>query len=204
MLDGRVKVTGHAACLVMDGNGEPKKAMLLNGTELAIGDFALTSGGMCKTKIASVDYEQGIIEVADPVLRKHSCHGQVAIVAPDTFHDSVTMAGVIDETHFSIGDEDLRVAGGPVSDIEADNNRIVTCVSTPHAQDGMSVLNSLHEVQGRWIGGKPVTVDREGRPALKLDDFPAAAGSEQRRFTIVMAAPGDTILIPSLAIVERH
>ena len=203
-LDGKVTVTGHAACLVVDENGEPKKAMLLNGTELAIGDFALKSGGMHKTKIASVDYEKGIIEVADPVLRKHSCVGQVAIVAPDTFHDSVTMAGVIDETHFSIGDEDLRVAGGPVSDIEADKSRIVTCVSTPHAQDGMSVLNSLWQVQGRRIGGKPVTLDREGRPALKLADFPAAAGSEQRRFTIVMAAPGDTILIPSLAIVERN
>jgi len=203
MLDGKVKVTGHAACLVLDGNGKPQRAMLLNGTELAVGDFALKSAGIRKTKIVSVDYEKGVIEIADPVLTDHFVPGQTAIVAPDGFADCLRTQAVIDATHFSVGDEDLRVGGGPAGELDVEQNRIVTRVSPWHIQEGMTVLNSLMQPQGRVADTKKLTLDREDRGPLKAEDFPAGPGDSQPRFYVVMAGPGDTILIPSLAILER-
>ncbi len=197
VLDGKVNVTGQAACLALDIDGKPLRAMLLNGTQLSIGDFALNSGGQQKTEIVSVDYANGIVEIADPLLTDLFLPGQVAIVAPDGFADSLTMQSVIDATHFSIGDEDLRVAGGPVNDVISDQNRIVTSVSTPHTEVGMTVLNSLLQPQGRLAGGDRITIDRGDMGLLEPESFPKEPDGSHPRFWVVMAGPGDELLIPS-------
>ncbi len=197
-LDGKVRVAGQAACVALDAAGKLEKAMLFNGTELSIGDLKLSSGGPQRSKIASVDYAHGIVEIADPVLSKHFLPGQTIIVAPDTFADCLTVQNVIDETHFSIGDEDVRTAGGPVNGVIPDENRIVTSVSTPHTQAGMTVLNSLSQPQGRLAEDRNTILDRAGLGSLKPEDFPKAPDGSQARFSVVMAGPGDEVLIPSL------
>ena len=183
--------------LQYDAQGEVYKGMLLNGTKLTAGELTLESPGQRKSTIVSVDYSTGTIEIADPLLAEPFVAGQQAVIAPDTFADSVTMRGVIDATHLSIGDEDLRVASGPIKELLPEQSRITTKVSIPHIQDGMTVLNGLMQPQGRITSGDRITIDRTGYGPLSAEAFPPGAGGSHPRFSVVMAAPGDTILIPS-------
>lgn len=141
-IDDKIKVEGQAAALVLDSRGRPLKAMLFNGKELSLGKFFLKGRGLQKTKIVSVDYEKGIVEIADPLLSNNLREDQIIIIAPASFADSLTLKKVIDKTHFSIGDEDLRVATSLVEKIILSENQIVSPTITFFAQPGMTVLNS--------------------------------------------------------------
>ena len=125
------------------------------------------------------------------------------LVAPNTFADCVTVRSVIDATHFSIGDEDLRVGGGPVNQVVPEKNRIVTSALSPQARPGMTVLNARLEPQGKLAAGDPWTLDRGGLGNLKPEDFPSAEGGVGPRFAVVMAGPGDEVLVPSLALFRK-
>jgi hypothetical protein len=201
VLDGRVKVSGQAACLVLDKDGKPLKWMLLNGTVLRMEGFSVKGRGISATKITSVDYARGIIEIADPVLSRDIGQGAVVSVRGQGFTGCVTLRKVIDKAHFSIGEEDLRVAGGPVNEVVG--REIVTTVQTPNALPGMTLLNSKLEPKGRLQkrGGSGWIVS--GPPALKIDDFPRAQADTCPRFYVVMAGPGDDPLIPDCVIGER-
>lgn len=203
LLDGKVSVDGQAACLVLDKKGEVGRAMLLNGTRLACGDFAAMSEGLRKSRIVGIDYPEGIVEIADPILRKGSGVPRTVLVAMDTFADCVTMREVLDGRRFSTGGEDLIVGGGPVISVGAETNRLITSVASPVAQTGMTVLNSRFEIQGRLAEGERWMLDRAGLPPLKAGDFPAAKRGAVPRFSIVCAGPGDEVLFPSLVSLER-
>ncbi len=198
-LDGKVTVSGQAACLVMDKRGHPSRTMLLNGRRLTVGDFSINGKGARKTRIRSVDYANGIIELQDPVLTDPSLTGQTAIVFGPTFQDSLAIRKVIDSRHFSIGDEDLRAGGGTVNRVVAQRNRVETGVNTPLARSGMTVLNGRLQPQGRLADGERMTLDRTGLPPLRPEDFPPDPDGAKPRFLIVIAGPGDELLIPSLA-----
>ena len=202
-LDGKITVSGQAACLILDAAGQPARAMLLNGTQLTIGGFTLKGQGLRRSKILNVDYAKGIIQIADPLLGRDTLPGQTVLVAPNTFADCVTVRSVIDATHFSIGDEDLRVGGGPVNRIVPEKNRIVTSALSPQARPGMTVLNARLEPQGKLATGDPWSLDRGGLGPLKAEDFPSAEGGVGPRFAVVMAGPGDDVLIPSLALFRK-
>ena len=206
VLDAKVEVTGQAACLCLDESGTPVRAMLLNGAALSLGQFSLESRGLRRSTIVSVDYGNGLIEIADPILNDGLLPGEVVLVAPDTFADSLTLHRVIDGTHFSIGDEDLRVAGGPVLEVRPDENQILSSVPNPHARLGMTVLNSRQEPQGR-LAEKTESgwaLDRAGLGPLNQEDFPRGAGDSAPRYSVVVAGPGDTIAVPNLAQFERQ
>jgi hypothetical protein len=200
-----LQVSTQAACLALDESGEPIGATLLNGTVLRRGDFLLEGKGLRRSRIASVDYEAGVVEIEDPILGEDLLPGQTILVAPDSFGDCLTVERRIDATRFSISDEDLQVAGGPITGIDPDRSHIATPVPNPHARVGMTVLNSRMEPQGclverdesGWI------LDRGGLGPLTPDNFPKAAGDETPRFSVVMAAPDDEVLIPHLAQFSR-
>lgn len=204
VLDGEVRVDGQAACLVLDRDGQPIRAMLLNGTELRWGEFVLGGQGLRRSRIVAVDYAKGIVEIGDPLLDTELRPGQVILVAPDTFADCLTLHEVLDETHFSVGDEDFLVAGGPMLELDPDRNEVLSNVPHPHAQVGMMVLNSRHQPQGRF-GEKTEAgwlLDRTGFSPDELPDFPKAEGDATPRYSIVMAGPGDEVVIPHLATFE--
>ena len=67
----------------------------------------------------------------------------------------------------------------------------------------MTVLNSRCEAQGRLGSGDRLTLDRDGRPPLKAEDFPAGEDGLGSRFSIVCAGPGDEVLIPGLVSLTR-
>lgn len=198
LLDGKVEVDGQAACLVLDGEGKVGRAMLLNGTRLACGNFVAVSEGLLKSRIVKIDYPEGIIEIADPILRKDSGVPRTVLVAMDAFADCVTMRKVLGARLFSTGGEDLIVGGGPVTSVAPDETRFITPVASPVAQAGMTVLNGRFEVQGKLKDGERWTLDRAGLPPLKAEDFPSGERGAAPRFSIVCAGPGDEVFFPSL------
>jgi hypothetical protein len=202
IVGGTLTVVGQAACLVLDPAGQPMRAMLLNGRGLAFGDLRLAGQGLRRSRITQVNYATGQITLADPVVGEDLRPGQTVLVRPEACVGSVTLQRVLSSTSFSIGDEDLRVGGGPVNEVVAEANRVVTTASSPHAYLGMTVLNGRGEVQGKLAAGERWTLDRAGLPPLRPDDFPAPDGGIGARFSIVMAGPGDEVVLPSLALWE--
>ena len=197
-VDGKVTVTGQAACLALGKDGTVAKAMLLNGTKLAMGGFSMPGMGMRRSKIVSIDYAKGIIELADPLLDESVRPGQVLQVAPDTFADCVAVRDIVDKTRFSIGDEDLRVAGGPI--LQVAGKEITTPVPNPHARPGMTVINTRLEPIGRLVKrvGAVLTLDRTVKP----EQFPQAKGDAGPRYAIVMAGPGDEVRVSDVILKE--
>jgi hypothetical protein len=199
VVDERVRVDGQAACLVLDPPGKPLRAMLLNGTTLRCGELELTGQGLRTSRIRRVDYDRGIIELTDPVVTDDLRPGQAVLVRTAAGSESVTFGARLSATEFSIGDEDLQVAGGPVTQVIPEKRRLMTSVSARHAYAGLTVLNSRGEVQGRLAPGDAITLDREGLPPLSADCFPAGEDGLGARFSVVIAGPGDEVVLPSLA-----
>ena len=202
-LDGELELSGQAACIQLDANRAVSRAMLLNGERMALGAFEATCDGPVRTTITSVDYDAGVVTLAEPVLGAGLQQGQTVLVAPRAFADCLTVDHVIDERSFSVGDEDMLVAGGPVTEVEPDTNRIVSPVTAMNAAKGMTLLNSLNQPQGRVVNPRGITLDRGDLPPLSTEDFPTAPGDSTRRYRVVMAGPGDEVIIPSLLIVDE-
>jgi hypothetical protein len=204
-LDDRITVAGQAACLALDRNGAVDKAMLLNGTILAIGDFVLNGKGLRRNRIVAVDYDRGLIEIADPLLTSDLRSGQTLLVEPNGFADCLTLHKVIDATRFSIGDEQVLVAGGSVKRVLSDKSQVISNFAGRHAQPGMMMLNARHEPVGRVStrDGETWTLDRTGMTPLTIDHFPRTDTDLLPRYAVVIAAPGDELAIPHLAVYAR-
>ena len=201
LVDGTLRVGGQAACLVLDAEGRPAKAMLLNGTVLGYGDLALTGRGLRRSRIQRLDYARGSIELADPIVGDDLRPGQTVILRTPNGSESVTLQAVLGPSAFSVGEEDLRVAGGPVNGLVPEQSRLETSVVyMPHAYPGLTVINGRGEVQGRLADGERVTLDRAGRPPLTAEAFPAGEDGLGPRFAVVIAGPMDEALLPSLAL----
>lgn len=200
VLDGKVSVTGQAACLVLDAGGKPVKSMLLNGKTLSLGKYEVKGKGIRKTKIASVDYKKGIIQVADPILTKDLGADNVVLVRHEGFADCVTTRKVLDRTRFSIGDEDLRVAGGPVTEVKPDE--ITTSARNLFAVPGHTILNGSYEPVGRLTAKRPAGWMVQGYKPLSWDSFKTAPGDAGPRYYVTMAGKGDEVWVPDCAVKE--
>jgi len=199
-LDGKLVIRGQVACLAIDAGGKPVRAMLLNGTILRYGDYAVEGRGIRRTRIASVDYRKGIIELADPVLTPDLGPDNVVLVRNQGFADCVTPRAMLDEKRFSIGDEDLRVAGGPVTELKPDE--IVTRARNRFAVPGHAILNGGYEPKGRLKAKRPAGWMVQSDRPLTWDDFKPAPGDSGPRYYVVMAAPGDEVLVPDRVVRE--
>lgn len=204
-LEGGMAVRGQAACVIVGSGGEVARAVLVNGRRLTFGGMELTGRGTARSRIASIDYPSGTIELTDPVLDGEVAVGSPVLISPEGFADCVTVRRVSGPTRFSIGDEDLQAAGGPVTEVRAGENRLVTTARNPHARVGMTVLNSLGEPQGRlaeatedgWV------LDRGDMGALSEASFPKASGDLTARYRVVVAGPGDAVRVPSVVRYDR-
>jgi len=198
VVDGELTVAGQTACLVLGQNGTPQCAMLLNGRELAYGRLRLEGRGQRRSRVVQVDYANGTIDLADAIVGSDLLQGQTVLVEPEGFCASVIVREVLSPTRLSIGDEDLRVGGGPVTQIVPETNRLITSVASPHAQPGMTVLNGRLQVQGKLVEGDRWTLDRADLPRLKPSDFPTDERGLGPRFSVAMVGPGDEVVLPSL------
>jgi hypothetical protein len=198
-LDDRIIVAGHAAVLLLH-DSNVQRAMLYGGTELRLGDFKLPGSGYHESRIASIDYATGEVELEDAILDAAARAGQVMLVAPDGFADCLTVRDILAGNRFSIGNEDTLVAGGSVSEVQEDARQIVSPVAGPFAQVGMMMVNSDYRPVGRIvaINGGTYTLDRP----ITASDFPQAAGDPSPRFAVMMAAVGDAVRLADVAIIE--
>ena len=203
-IDGRLVTDGMAACVVLGADGKVEKAMLYNGTGLALDDFALNGNGARRTKIVSLDYDAGIVEVADPVICGDLRPGQVVVVEPGKYGDGITLRKVIDATHFSVGDEDLQAAGGAVVKLDPKTGAVASSVTITRAKPGMMVYNSRMEPVGhvdRWQRHQTKwSIKPLADKALSPDTFPKSEGFTRPRFSIMVAAPGNEVMVPSLTL----
>ncbi|NLF15638.1 MAG: hypothetical protein GX595_00040 [Lentisphaerae bacterium] len=199
-VEGGLRVDGQAACVAFNQAGAPERAMLLNGRGLAGTGLQLDGQGARKSPIRRVDYERGIVELNEPILGAELRPGQVVILRGPSHCEAVTLREVLDPTRFSIGDEDLVVGGGTVNGVVPEAGRLITSAVLRHAEPGMAVLNARGEFQGRLAAGEAVTLDRDGLPPLAVSSFPDAASGLGPRFSVVIAAPGDTVTLPSLTL----
>ncbi len=196
-VDGTLELDGQAACVVMGPNGRVRRVLHLNGTVLRCGDLVLNSPGLRRSRIQRIDYRQGTIELAEPVVGADLAAGQTVQIDTLDGSESVTFQQRLGPSSFSIGDEDLRVAGGPVVDVLPGGNRIMTPVSCPHAYPGLTVLNGQGQVQGRVAVGDFLTLARPGLPPLTRADFPDSGDGLGARFAVAIAGPGDEVTLPS-------
>ena len=201
-LDDRVTVAGQSACLALDGAGAVDKAMLLNGQVLSLGEFKLQGKGLRRSRIVAVDYDKGVVQIADPLLGDDLRQGQTVLVEPAGFADCLTLQKVVDATHFSIGDEEVLVAGGSVKQVASDKSQVTGNFRGRYTQPGMMMLNAHDEPVGRItvVNDRTWTLNRDGMSPLTLDDFPVADGDATPRYAVVIAAPGDEVAIPHLAL----
>jgi hypothetical protein len=198
VLDGKVTVCGQAACLVLDAKGKPVKSMLLNGRILKYGGYVVKGKGIRRSTITSVDYSNGVIELADPVLTSDLGPDNVVLVRHKGFADCVTPRKVLDKKRFSIGDEDLRVAGGPVTELKPDE--ITTSARNRFALPGHTITNGSYEPLGRLTAKRPAGWMVQGYKPLTWDSFKTAPGDAGPRYIVVMAARGDEVLIPDCVV----
>jgi hypothetical protein len=197
-LDDKIVVRGQAACLVVGAGGRPVRSMLLNGLSLACGDYVVKGRGIRRTKITSINYADGIVELADPVLTPDLGPDNVVLVRNQGFADCVTPRKMLDGKRFSIGDEELRVAGGPVTEVKADE--ITTCVRNLFAVPGHTITNGGYEAVGRLTAKRPAGWMVQGYKPLTWDSFKTAPGDSGPRYYVVMAAEGDEVVIPDCVI----
>ena len=118
-LENGIEVAGQMAFLALDERGRPVRAMLFNGSMLATDGLRLEGRGVRRSRIASVDYRRATIELADAVIEDSLRPGQAIPVVSAGYSDCVTFSKVTDRRRFSIGEEDVNVAGGPVLDVRA-------------------------------------------------------------------------------------
>lgn len=201
-LDGKLRVTGQSACLVMDIHSRPVKCMLLNGKSLVYGKYVVKGNGIRRTSIASVDYHNGVIELADPILTPDLGPDNVVLVRNTGFADCVTPRKMLDKKRFSIGDEDLRVAGGPVTELKPDE--ITTSARNLFALPGHTITNGSYEPLGRLTAKRPAGWMVQGYKPLTWDSFKTAPGDAGPRYYVMMAGVGDEVLIPDCVIRGRQ
>ena len=92
-----------------------------------------------------------------------------------------------------------RIApGGPI--LQVAGNGITTSVPNPHARLGMTVINTRLEPIGRLVKrtGAVLTLDRTVKP----EQFPQAQGDPGPRYAIVMAGPGDEVMVSDVVLRE--
>ncbi len=198
-IDDKITVDGQAAAVIIDASGGASKTMLFNGTQLRMSEFKLEGHGARTSDIRSID--DGVVELADPIVSESLREGQALTVATDTFVDCLTFRSRVDDRRFSIGAEDLLVAGGTVLSVDTEKKQVIASASPRYAQIGMAMLNALGKPVGRVTGinDKTWTLDRD----ISMDDFPTAEGDAGPRYRVVMAAPGDAIVVPDLVIYEK-
>lgn len=199
-LDGRVSVSGQAACLALDAQGRPVRSVLLNGRKLSYGDYVVEGRGIRHSRIAAVDYRRGVIELADPVVPSDLGPDNVVLVRNKGFSDCVTARRMLDSRTFSVGDEDLRVAGGPVTELKPDE--ITTSARNLFALPGHTLTNGSYQPLGRLTEKRPAGWMVRGYKPLTWDDFKTAPGDTSPRYYVVMAGPGDDVWIPDCVVKE--
>jgi hypothetical protein len=187
---------GAASALELDDGTEvDARAAVLERTAAGRWEevYALDGGGaapVCRTEVASVDYERGLVTLDRPALRQAPAGG-IAVVESPGHADAVAVADIVDDRTFSVGGEDLTAATVHIT--SAQGGRVE--FHPKHVwfiQPGMTAVNEAGQVVGR-IASVDQGAARVTDGGVSLRSFPDRNRDGQRTCRAMVVGPGDGV-----------
>jgi len=210
--DKPLVVAAEFALVTLDDRGI-KRAVIVNGTLLQYGDFALRPGPSPEGKVLSVDFANNAITIDTALAIPEACRDNVVILGNELQRTSYTIEDAKvtgDNTVLGFGDVLFVIGMGAVAETDQDAK---TLTSDRKLTGYGRVDGGMHT--GRWlynedksqgfriasITGKTFTLEQvDGN----LDEvFTDADGDGRRLYWISDIGPGDTYRIPTSTYYSR-
>jgi len=190
-----IRFAGRVGYLAVDGRGEVEKAYLHDATLLAKGNWRLEGDGPATTTIASCDYEENSITLADPVLADRAILGATAIINCGGYGSSFVIKGVEGDDTLLLGDQDPLCSRVLVKQVKTEDKQVLSPTSLYFPQPTMHVVNEAFETVAKVVSFTRGVLTTD--TALQAKHFPDADGDGATRAYIMEYGPGDSVLIPA-------
>jgi hypothetical protein len=205
-------VAGEFALLTLDDRGI-KRAVIVNGTLLRSGDFALRPAPPPAGKVVAVDFQSNAIVIDRALVNPGVWTGAVAVLGNALHSTSLTISdaeAAADSTTLRFGDTLFIVGMGAVAETDDEAHTVVS----DRALSGYGRVDGGRH-QGRWlynetrtkgyrikaIQGKRLQLEAvEGRLSEIFSD---ADGDGRSLYWISDVGPGDTYRLPTSASYAR-
>ncbi len=196
-----IRFAGRVGYLAVDSRGEVQKAYLHDATLLAKGNWRLEGDGPVGTTIASCDYQQNSITLAEPVLAERSVGGATALTNCGEYGGAFVIQGVEGDDTLLLGDQDPLCSRLVVKEVKPADKQILSPTTLYFPQPTMHVVNEAFETVAKVISFSrgELTTDT----ALQAEQFMDADGDGTIRAYIMEYGPGDVVLIPSSVRYQR-
>lgn len=197
-----IRFAGQVGHLELDGAGEVARAYLYNATLLAVGDWALRSEGPTHTTVASCDYEENSITLADALPGGDTAEGLTVIIDTGGYGGSFEVRGIEGDRKLLFGDQEPMRSRIFVREIDADERTLMTPTMLYFTEPGMHLVNEAMEPVAQLLETPrgAVVADRD----FGEDQWPDADGDGIVRAYIMEYGPGDAVTVPSSARYERR
>ena len=194
--DGGLSLSGRVGFLRVDNEGRVVSAYLLDGRELAYGDFKLESIGPLEAVIEAVDYKGGTITLDRPIkASEETILGKTITIFNGSHATSYTVEDMIDERTISISDQDPVVGKGVVEVIDEEENSLsVTPKALPLVEPDMHLRDELGEAKFTIKRVEDGLIEVSGG-RLTERSFPDVDGDGLRSFEVVDFGVGDRVIV---------
>jgi hypothetical protein len=201
-IEDGIHFAGQVGFLDLDPTGEVEQAYMYNATLLSRGDWSLTDEGPAKTTIASCDYVENSITLADPPLAGREIDRMTVIINTGGYGGAFEVTGTDGERKLLFGDQEPIRSRAYVKQIKPEERTLVTPTIFYFIEPGMHLVSEAYQ---------PIAqLDSWGRGALIADrDFTAeqwldADGDGTIRAYIMEYGPGDEVTVPSSVRYKRR
>jgi len=188
--------------LALNDRGEVENAYLHNATLLSRGNWKIENDGPAVTTIASCDYKENSVTLADPVLAEREAVGSTAIVNCGRYGGTFEVRGVQGGDKLLFGDQEPIRSRFFIKEIKPSEKSLVTPTTISFGQPTMHLVNEALQPVAKLVsaGGGTVLADRD----FTAEQWPDADRDGAARGYIMEYGPGDLVLIPSSIRYQRH
>ncbi len=199
-----IRFAGQVGYLALDARGEVEKAYLHNATLLGKGDWRLEGEGPARTTIASCDYQENSVTLAEPVLAEREAVGSTAIINCGAYGSSFVVKGVEGDSKLLFGDQEPICSRAFIKEIKAEQRQLLTPTTLYFVQPTMHVVNEAFEPVA-----KVLNFSFSDHALTTEGDFSAAQladtdGDGAIRAYIMEYGPGDSVLLPASIRYQRN
>ncbi len=197
-----IRFAGQVGYLALDAQGEVEKAYLHNATLLGTGKWRLEGDGPARTTIASCDYEENSVTLADPVLAEREAVGSTAIINCGAYGSSFVVKGVEGDNKLLFGDQEPICGRAFVREVKAEEKQLLTPTTMSFVRPTMHVVNEAFEPVAKMASFSGGVLTTEGD--FTAAQFPDADGDGVIRAYIMEYGPGDLVLLSSAIRYQRN